>query len=190
MELGNIAEWVGAVGTVGALFLAIVLFARERAIGRRKSVDGLISWLTWREVPDRDRGVRIETTVHLCNSGTRPVHAPLLFYPDARGGYGSEIVSDDGRPTMLPPGAEIHRVIQGAPRNTVARYVWMTSEDGRVWIRRVDAHRYVNSFGHLLLTILLLALERKDGSSSRRRHQRASEFEGASRNARQLPPPR
>lgn len=50
----------------------------------------------------------------------------------------------------------------------------MTSEDGRVWIRRVDAHRHVNSFGQLLLTTLLLAFERKDGSSTRRRHERAS----------------
>lgn len=103
MNWGSVAEWVGAVGTIGALLLGIGLFARERAILRRKSVDELVTWLTWREVPDRELGVRLETTVHISNRGSRAVHAPLLFYPDQRGGYGSEILSSDGAPTMLAP---------------------------------------------------------------------------------------
>lgn len=173
MDWGSVAEWVAAIGTVGALLLGIGLFARERAITRRKSVDDLITWLSWREVPDRAQGVRLETTVHLCNRGSRPVHAPLLFYPDMRGGYGSEIISDDGRPAMLAPGAEVRHVVQGSPRNTIARYVLMTSDECRVWIRKVDEHRYVNAVAHILLEILLVLFERQDGSSPRRRRQRA-----------------
>lgn len=173
MNWGSVAEWVGAVGTVGALLLGLGLFARERAFGRRKSVDDLVTWLTWREVPDREHGVRLETTVHACNRGSRAVYAPLLFYPDKRGGYGSEIISDDGLPTMLPPGVEVDRVVQGAPRNTIARYVRMTSDEGRVWIRKVDEHRYANALAHVVLELLLVLFERKDGASPRRRRQRA-----------------
>lgn len=173
MDWGSVAEWVAAIGAVGALLLGIGLFARERAITRRKSVDDLITWLSWREVPDREQGVRFETTVHLCNSGSRAVYAPLLFYPDVRGGYGSEIISEDGRPAMLAPGAEVRHVVQGSPRNTIARYVLMTSDEGRVWIRKVDEHRYVNIMAHMLLEILLVLFERQDGSSPRRRRQQA-----------------
>ncbi|MDW4572623.1 hypothetical protein R8Z57_07515 [Microbacterium sp. M3] len=173
MDWGSVAEWVAAIGTVGALLLGIGLFARERAIGRRKSVDDLVTWLSWREVPDREQGVRLETTVHICNRGSRAVYAPLLFYPDARGGYGSEIVSADGRPTMLAPGVETQHVVQGVPRNTIARYVMMTSDEGRVWIRKVDEHRYANAVAHMLLVTLLVLFERSDGASPRRRRQQA-----------------
>ncbi|WP_396655555.1 hypothetical protein [Microbacterium sp.] len=172
MDWGSVAEWVAAIGTVGALLLGIGLFARERSIGRRKSVDDLITWLSWRDVPDREQGVRLETTVHVCNRGSRAVYAPLLFYPDARGGYGSEIISANGRPAMLAPGTETQHVVQGVPRNAIARYVMMTSDEGRVWIRKVDEHRYVNAVVHTLLVILLVLFERSDGASARRRRQR------------------
>jgi hypothetical protein len=173
VDWGNVAEWVGAVGTIGALLLGIGLLARDRAISRRKSVDDLVTWLTWRQVPDREQGARLETMVHVCNRGSSAVYAPLLFYPDARGGYGSEILSADGQPTMLAPGAEVEHVMQGSPRNTVARYVLLTSHEGRVWIRRVDEHRYANAPAHILLVLLFLMFERHDGASSRRRRQRA-----------------
>ena len=167
------AEWVAAIGTVGALLLGIGLFACERAISRRKSVDDLVTWLSWRLVTDREQGVRLETTVHICNRGSRAVYAPLLFYPDARGGYGSEIVSAGGQPAMLAPGVETQHVVQGVPRNTIARYVTTTSDEGRVWIRKVDEHRYANAVAHMLLVTLLILFERSDGASPRRRRQRA-----------------
>ncbi|PYC99915.1 hypothetical protein B4U78_013555 [Microbacterium esteraromaticum] len=172
MEWGSLAEWVGAVGTIGALLLGITLFARDRAIARRAGVDALNTWLSWEDVADRDEGFRRLTTVHVCNSGTRPIYAPLLFYPDKRGGYASEIISDDGRPAMLPPGAEMSRVIQGVPRNTVARNVLLRSADGRLWIRKVDEHRYANPLAHIALLLLLLFFERQDGASARRLRQR------------------
>ena len=173
MDWGSVPEWVAAIGTVGALLLGIGLFARERSISRRKSVDDLVTWLSWREISDREQGVRLETTVHIWNRGSRAVYAPLLFYPDARGGYGSEIVSADGRPAMLAPGVETHHVVQGTPRNTIARYVMMTSDEGRVWIRKIDEHRYANVVAHMLLVTLLLLFERRDGASPRRRRKRA-----------------
>ena len=117
--------------------------------------------------------MRLETTVHVSNRGSSAVYAPLLFYPDARGGYGSEILSSDGQPTMLAPGAEVQHIMRGAPRNTVARHVLLTSHEGRVWIRKVDEHRYANALAHTLLVLLLLMFERRDGASSRRRRQRA-----------------
>lgn len=172
MEWGGVAEWVGAVGTIGALLLGISLFARDRAFARRAGVDALNTWLSWEDVTDGDEGFRRLTVVHVCNSGTRPVYAPLLFYPDRRGGYGSEIISDDGRPAMLPPGAEMSRVIQGMPRNTIARSVLLRSDDGRLWIRKVDEHRYANTFVHIVLLLLLLCFERQDGASPRRLRQR------------------
>lgn len=172
MESGSVAEWVGAIGTIGALLLGIGLFTRDRAIARRANVDALITWLSWDEVADRDGGVRVETIVHVCNSGTRPIYAPLLFYPDERGGYGSEIISDDGQPAMLPPGTEMSRVIQGIPRSTIARNVLVTGENGRLWIRKVDEHRYANTFEHIVLLLLLLCFERQDGASPRRRRER------------------
>jgi hypothetical protein len=117
--------------------------------------------------------------VHVCNRGSSAVYAPLLFYPDARGGYGSETLSADGQPTMLAPGAEVEHVMQGSPRNTVARYVLLTSHEGRVWIRKVDEHRYANALAHILLLLLFLLFERHDGASSRRRRQRARAAEAS-----------
>lgn len=171
MELGNLAEWVGAIGTAGALLLGVVLFARERALSRRAPVDGVNIWLSWREVAGSDEGIRLETTVHVRNSGTRPIYAPLLFYPDKRGAFGSELISDDGRPAMLPPGAEMRRVVQGAPRNTIARNVLIVGEGGRSWIRKVDGRRYANPLANTILLVLLFCFERRDGASPRRLRQ-------------------
>lgn len=135
-------------------------------------MDGVNTWLSWREVAGSDGGIHLETTVHVRNSGTRPIYAPLLFYPDKRGGFGSELISDDGRPAMLPPGAEMRRVLQGAPRNTMARNVLIVGEGGRSWIRKVDGHRYANPLANTILLMLLFCLERRDGASRRRLRQR------------------
>lgn len=81
MEWGSVAEWVGAVGTIGVLLLGIVLFAQDRAIARRAGVDALNTWLSWEDVTTLDEGFR---------------------YPDQRGGYASGTVSNDERPAKLP----------------------------------------------------------------------------------------
>lgn len=173
MDWGSVAEWVGAIGAAGALLLGLGLFARERTIARRKPVDDLVTWLAWRDVPDRAEGVRQQTTVHILNSGGRAMRAPLLFYPDSRGGYGSEILTETGEPGMLPPGSKTEHVIQGRPRNLDVRYVRIVGYDGRTWIRRVDEHRYVGAVGSTILDLFLLLFERADGSSARRRRKRA-----------------
>lgn len=175
MEWGSVAEWVGAIGTAGALLLGLGLLARERTATRRQPIDDLVTWLTWRDIPDRVEGVRRQTSVHILNSSTRAMHAPLLFYPGSRGGYGSEILSKTGEPAMLPPGSRTEHIIQGQPRRLDVRYVRIAGSDGRTWIRRVDEHRYVGALGSTILELFLLIFERTDGSSARRRRARAVE---------------
>lgn len=189
MEFGSVAEWVGAVGTVGALLLGLGLLAKERAINRRRSVDDLLTWLSWAEVPDREHGVRIETTVHVVNTGRRPMRTPLLMFPDRRGGYATQMVSSTGRTMMLPPNAETQAVIHGQPRNTVAQYVLMNGEDGRIWIRKVDEHRYPNVFGQTLLLMLFVLLERADGASPRRQRRRTNQVHGKTGGTKLTPSP-
>jgi hypothetical protein len=151
------------------LFWGLFLYSRDRAISRRRSVDDLITWLSWRETPDRDEGVRREVIVHVTNIGSRPMHAPVLTFPDRRGGYATEILSHDGKLAMLPPGAQIERAIQGQPQNTTARYVMIRGFGRRIWFRKVDEDYYPNALGQSLLQLLVFLLERPDGVGARRR---------------------
>ena len=63
-------------------------------------------------------------------------------------------------------------MIQGVPRNAIARNVLLRSDYVRLWIRKVDEHRHVNTVGHIALLLLLLFFEREDGASPRRLRQR------------------
>ena len=172
VELGSLAEWVGAVGTVGALLLALSLFARDRALSRRKSADELITWLSWEEVPDRVHGVVEQTTAHILNTGTRPMHAPLLVYRDATSGYATQVLSGDGRPAVLPPNAGTSCVLKRPPRNPDNVYAFVFTADGRLWIRKASEHQYVGRFAGSVLFLLWFCFERADGASRRRRRAR------------------
>ncbi len=174
MNWGTIPDWVAAVSTGGALILALVLFAKDRAARNRQSIDDLITWQTMIDVVDpTSGGTTTQIVVHARNVGNRPVRAPLLLFPDSRGGYATQIISNDGMPSMIPPGEECRTVVTGRPRNREARYVRLRASDGRVWFRHVDEHHYPNAFGQTIIGIFLFVAERKDGSNLRRRSQRS-----------------
>lgn len=174
MNWGTIPDWVAAISTGGALILALILFAKDRAARGRQSIDDLITWQTAIDVFDPTSGrTTSQIIAHARNVGTRPVRAPLLLFPDTRGGYATQIISNDGRPNMIPPGEECRTVVTGRPRNQEARYVRLRATDGRVWFRHVDEHHYPNAIGQTVIGIFLFVAERKDGSSVRRRNQRS-----------------
>lgn len=53
-------------------------------------------------------------------------------------------------------------MIQGVPRNAIPRNILMTGETGRLWIRKVDEHRYANALAHIVLLLLLMCFGRQD----------------------------
>lgn len=174
MNWGTVPDWVAAISTGGALVLALVLFAKDRATRNRQSVDDLITWQTTIDALDPTSGrTTSQIVAHARNVGTRPVHAPLLLFPDTRGGYATQIISNDGGPSMIPPGEECRTIVAGRPRNQEARYVRLRASDGRVWFRHVDEHHYPNAFGQTIIGLFLFVAERKDGSSVRWRSQRS-----------------
>ncbi|GAA5037643.1 hypothetical protein GCM10025738_25950 [Microbacterium fluvii] len=175
MNWGTIPDWIAAISTGGALILALVLFAKERSARNRQSIDDLITWQTTEHVREGGSEVaREQIIVHARNVGNRPVRAPLLLFPDRRGGYATQIISRDGAPTMIPPGEECRAVVVGQPRNPDARYVRLRASDGQLWFRHVDEHHYPNMLGQSVISAFLFIFERRDGASPRRQRQRAA----------------
>lgn len=74
---GLVASWFGAIGTVGALFWALVLFQREGRRRRREGADGLVSWVDHIGImSSEDDGQTHEhdhVGIHLHNVGLRPI---------------------------------------------------------------------------------------------------------------------
>ncbi|MGW4928617.1 hypothetical protein ACWEOH_05620 [Agromyces sp. NPDC004153] len=168
VQMGNLAEWIGAIGTVGALVLGLALLGRELAISRRKGADDFITWVTRDEVLIPGAGIKQITVVHASNTGARPVKTPLIAYADIRGGFSTQVLSPNGMSGVLTPGTEVAITVKESRQTKLPIYVFLQDSSGRQWLRYADEHRYPNWFVSSLLYVMLIFFERPDGATARK----------------------
>jgi hypothetical protein len=83
IQWGNVAEWVAAVGTVGALLLALWLLAQDRRNAQRAQVDLVGAWskpMYERKSPDAPRVEKAQTVIYVRNGSQLPVEVKQLAY--------------------------------------------------------------------------------------------------------------
>lgn len=76
-------RWVAAVGTVGALLLALWLLAQDRRNAQRAQVDLVGAWskpMYERKSPDAPRVEKAQTVIYVRNGSQLPVEVKQLAY--------------------------------------------------------------------------------------------------------------
>lgn len=138
---GTAPEWVAAAATVGALFVAYLVFTGDRRRSRRAEADRFISRARWsrRRHEQQDSW---EYDIRVFNAGDTPIIEPVII--EKRPGNRSiRFVSDGDR--EVAPGAEETVLLRPVrdPRE-VCIYINFTDSHGRNWTRDVDLNRYVS----------------------------------------------
>ena len=108
-EAGNLAEWVGAVGTTGALLLGLHLLRRDREANVAAQPDQVSVWRSWQLRPSQDdpRTEEVFAQLHIANHSLGLLILPRVYTWIANDGeVGQEFALED-----LPPyGAEVIEV--------------------------------------------------------------------------------
>ena len=137
---GSAAEWFGAIGTVGALFLGFALLMRELSQAKRRDADSLVTfWQSKSLAPDgRPQG---DMTFH--HAGTSPVFFPTIVAPP----------HEDGTPILgyfKNKGDAVHPGDHGTVRVTFdnmddlwAARISFYDGRGRHWLRGLSGGGYI-----------------------------------------------
>jgi hypothetical protein len=83
MELGSVADWFAAVGTVGALFVSLYLVQQERGFRLRAQASRVSAWAEW----DRSQSGRHERPffAYVNNSSEAPIYVDVMTVSDHEG---------------------------------------------------------------------------------------------------------
>ena len=138
IEWGNVAEWVGAIGTVGALVAAVLLLrkeltslevdrkaqaeerearAEERELQRREHARTVAVWLDDREVAYMPDVTGFDTKVHVKNASSWPVDNCVAYLIHPVGGPLDDPDHPDHLPALelvvgtLPPGETVTETV-------------------------------------------------------------------------------
>jgi hypothetical protein len=140
---GLYAEWFAAIGTVGALFLGVLILGRDRHQAVQASADSFVTWAQV-QMTIEDDTEKWTVVVHAYNSGDRPIpHAVIVPRPG---------VSLDAMGFMLAgepvsPGASVERQVEinGEPEGIP---LWVAFQDARSrrWIRDLNKQGYVSKW--------------------------------------------
>lgn len=78
--LGDIATWVGSIGTVAAFFVAFIQIRRERVERHKREHSDRLT--EKRAHADRVTAWCVEGALHLVNDARHPVHDVSVTFPD------------------------------------------------------------------------------------------------------------
>lgn len=154
-QWGTAADWVGAIGTAGALLLGLLLLAREITTNRRKDADNLVAWSNMGTVTagERERWGRL---VHATNTGTRPIGAPAVTYKNKLGRYQTKFLTPSGDPDMIHPGETVMTALSENIARASPIYLAIRDPSGRLWVRYVTAHVYPRGVRRLIAMTRIL----------------------------------
>ena len=133
-EAGNLAEWVGAVGTTGALLLGLHLLRRDR---EAKVADQVSVWRSWQLRPSQDdpHTADVFAQLHIANHSLGLLILPRVYtWIASKGDVGQEFALED-----LPPyGAEVIEVPVVDPRVKLCSVLSFKDRRGKTLLK--DMH--------------------------------------------------
>lgn len=117
LDWGNIPEWIGAVGTSGAvivaLFIALSDERRRANRERREQAEKIGVWKTHQNDGGSAKSIE-QSTIHVNNTSHLPIYDVVISYGSAYGSGAKYAMGDDNQILVLklPPG--LHNI---PPRN-------------------------------------------------------------------------
>jgi hypothetical protein len=144
-EAGNLAEWVGAVGTTGALLLALHLLRRNRDANVATQVDQVSVWRSWqlRRSQD-DRGIpNVFAELHIANHSLGLIVLPRVYTWIANDGeVGQEFALED----LPPESAQMIEVPVVDPSVKLCSVVSFKDRSGKTWFKDMHTQKVIHGW--------------------------------------------
>ena len=139
-EAGNLAEWVGAVGTTGALLLGLHLLRRDR---QANVADQVSVWRTWQLRPSQDDPPTADVfaQLHIANHSLDLIILPRVYtWIASDGEVGQEFAFED-----LPPyGAEVIEVPVVDPRVKLRSVLSFKDRRGKTLFKDMHTQKVIH----------------------------------------------
>ena len=139
LQMGNVAEWVGAIATVGALFWAFLVFKADRLRSKRAEADRFTSYI----VSTTYMGDYSTAKYEFFNAGDTPV--PLAYLVVRQTNGGDRIPLKFNGSYVLLPGAQMSfRLRLERHSSETYSYVYFRDSHNREWLRDITTGKYVS----------------------------------------------
>jgi len=144
-EWGSAADWVGAIGTIGAFLFGFLLFARDKQRQRRELADRFATWQEGGALPGT-------TSVFAHNGADLPVvNSTALIKLDTTTYRRKPLTQDTAAGRSVPAGASTSITLRDT--EATPKKIWVEFTDGasRTWVRNLNTGRYLNWVQRFLL---------------------------------------
>jgi len=141
-----IAEWFAAVGTVGALFLGIGLYIREKRDRRHAAADAFVTWHHLMFIDSGNKPVTWTLTIHAFNGGSTPIPFAIVVAPEGTPTHLHEfLTARDNKMNAIHPGETVEKSISFSEEPYLgAVFVRFSDSKGRRWIRHLVQNSYIS----------------------------------------------
>ena len=143
-EAGNLAEWVGAVGTTGALLLGLHLLRRDREPNVVRA-DQVSVWRSWHFRPSQnDPGTAdLFAQLHIANHSLGLLILPRVYTWIANDGeVGEEFALED----LPPESAEVIEMPVADPRVTLCSVLSFKDRRGKTWLKDMHTQNVIHGW--------------------------------------------
>lgn len=149
-EWGSAADWVGAVGTVGAFLFGFMIFARDRLRQTRELADRFATWL--------EKDVSPDTNMLRAHNGSNlPVVDATILMRVGTDIRRRDIGHDPAAGHSIGAGVSASIALRGDDANASVVYVKFTDGTSREWTRELQTGRYLNRWQRWRLNKQLVA---------------------------------
>jgi hypothetical protein len=137
IELGSVADWVGAVGTAGALLATVHIIVSDKKRARSADAAAVSVWWTQRYVDHVDKPASRSIDVHVFNGSSTPLPTVTAYSRVKGRDYIEEVLSSAGADlAAIEPGVTVARNIPVVHYVDVDRvFVFFITRDGKRWAR-------------------------------------------------------
>jgi hypothetical protein len=144
-EAGNLAEWVGAVGTTGALLLGLHLVRRDREADLAAQSDQVSVWTSWQLRPSQDesRTADVFAQLHIANHSSGLIILPRVYTWIANDGeVGQEFALED----LPPESAEVIEVPVVEPGAKLCSVLSFKDRHGKTWFKDMQTQKVIHDW--------------------------------------------
>jgi hypothetical protein len=144
-EAGNLAEWVGAVGTTGALLLGLHLVRRDREADLAAQSDQVSVWTSWQLKPSQDdsRTADVFAQLHIANHSLGLIILPRVYTWIANDGeVGHEFALED----LPPESAEVIEVPVVDPGVKLCSVLSFKDRHGKTWFKDMQTQKVIHDW--------------------------------------------
>jgi hypothetical protein len=144
-EAGNLAEWVGAVGTTGALLLGLHLVRRDREADLAAQSDQVSVWTSWQLRPSQDdsRTADVFAQLHIANHSLGLIILPRVYTWIANDGeVGHEFALED----LPPESAEVIEVPVVDPGVKLCSVLSFKDRHGKTWFKDMQTQKVIHDW--------------------------------------------